>query len=207
MSCRLAQGFNAQCHTTNLILDGGNYMTDGKGGVFLTSRVYDWNRSMSREQVDSLLKQYLQAETIHVLDYAKSPNGEPADGTGHIDMFAKLLGECKVMVAETNDEPYKTATEKAAMYFSELGCGEGKYEVYRSRAWDDRGTWYTYTNSLIVNNTVIIPHYDNGDNAAAGAAYKAALPDYEIVGVNSESTIGMGGSIHCVTKEIPAFPL
>lgn len=202
--CKLAGTLGAGCFNTSLILDGGNYMTDGKGHAFLTRRVYEWNRAMSKEQVDDALRGYFAGQTIHMLDYA-TEGGGPADGTGHIDMFAKLLGDCKVMVAETQDEPYKTATEKAAAYFSELACGEGKYQVVRTKAWDDRGTWYTYTNSLIVNKTVIIPNYDDGDNEAAAAVYRAALPDYEIIGVNSESTIGMGGSIHCVTKEIPAF--
>lgn len=56
----------------------------------------------------------------------------------------------------------------------------------------------------MVNKTVIIPFDDDtAKNNAAVAAYKIALPDYEIVGVNSESTIVQGGSIHCITKEIP----
>ena len=32
---------------------------------------------------------------------------------------------------------------------------------------------------------------------------RAAMPGYQVVGVYSESTIVQGGSIHCVTREIP----
>ncbi|WP_394849495.1 agmatine deiminase family protein [Pendulispora brunnea] len=205
MSCKIATQLNAQCHTTSLILDGGNYMTDGKGNAFLSSRVYNWNSSLSRAQVDSLLKSYLGATTIHILDYAATSGGAPADGTGHIDMFAKLVGDCKVVVAQSTNEPYKSATDKAANYFANLSCGSGRYQVTRVKGWSSGGTWYTYTNSLIVNKTVIIPFYNsNTENQAAVQAYKSALPDYNVVGVNSEATIVEGGSIHCITKEIPS---
>lgn len=204
MSCRLASQLGAECYPTNLILDGGNYMTDGRGNVFLTSRVYDWNSSMSREQVDNLLKQYLHAETIHILDYAKNAQGQPADGTGHIDMFAKLVADCKVLVAQTSVEPYKRVTDAAAAYFANVPCGDGRYEVTRVKGWTQGRTWYTYTNSLMVNNSVIIPFYNRpADNEEAAATYRRVLPGYNVVGVLSESTIVVGGSIHCITKEIP----
>ena len=205
MSCRLAAEFDGDCHPTSLILDGGNYMTDGEGNAFLTSRVYDWNRSLPRDRVDELLRTYLGAKQIHILDYAKTPAGEPADGTGHIDMFAKLVGDCAVIVAQTANEPFKTVTDKAAAFFKGQPCGTGTYEVTRVQGWLQGATWYTYTNSLIVNETVVIPFYnDNRANRAAVRAYASAMPRYEVVGVNSESTIVVGGSIHCVTREIPA---
>ena len=204
MSCRLAEEFDGECHETSLILDGGNFMTDGEGNVFLTSRVYDWNRSLSRARVDQILRDYLGAERIHIFDYAKTSAGEPADGTGHIDMFAKLVGECAVVVAQTASQPFKPVTDKAAAYFEDLPCGTGTYEVTRVDGWLQGGAWYTYTNSLIVNDTVVIPFYDDDRaNRAAVSAYEAAMPDHEVVGVNSESTIVVGGSIHCVTRELP----
>ena len=206
MSCELAGVLEADCHTTSLILDGGNYMSDGKGNVFVTKRVYDWNRAIAPAKVDELLKTYLHANTLHVLDYAKNAAGQPADGTGHMDMFAKLVGACKVLVVETTAAPYKAVTDAAAAYFANLPCGEGNYQVTRVKGWLNGRTWYTYSNSLIVNKSVIIPFYnDTAKNEEAVATYKSVLPDYTIVGVLSESTIVQGGSIHCITKEIPAL--
>jgi agmatine deiminase len=207
MSCRLASQLGVPCHSTSLILDGGNYMTDGKGNVFLTKRIYDWNRSMSAAKVNELLKSHLGATTIHAVDYAKAPNGEPADGTGHLDMFAKLLAPCKVIVAQTNDQPYKAVTDAAAAYFANLSCGAGNYEVTRVKGWARGRTWYTYTNSLMVNKAVVIPFYSSvpaSENEEAKRTYERLLPGYTITGVLSESTIVQGGSIHCITKEIPA---
>jgi agmatine deiminase len=208
MSCSLADRLEAGCFRTSLILDGGNYMTDGKGHVFVTSRVYDWNNTVPRARVDEMLKRYLHANQLTVLDYAKNAQGQPADGTGHMDMFAKLIAECKVLVAQTNDVPFKAVTDRAAAVFASTPCAEGRnYEVIRVKGWLRGRTWYTYTNSLIVNRSVIIPFYDTrAENEVAKRAYEAALPGYRIVGVNSESTIVQGGSIHCITKEIPSLP-
>lgn len=203
--CQLAGTANAECYTTALILDGGNFMSDGTGNVFMTRRTYEWNTSMSEQQVDQNLRDYFGASTIHVFDYATS-GSKPADGTGHIDMFVKLLDECKVLIAETDQAPYKEPLQAAADYFSGLECGsDGEtYQVFRIPGWASDETWYTYTNSLIVNDTVIVPSYSGADNEGAREIYQGALPGYTVALVNTDASITSGGSVHCVTKEIPA---
>lgn len=205
--CSIAQQEGMECFSTELILDGGNLMSDGAGNIFMTTRTYDWNNHMTRDQVDALLRSYFGAETIHPLDYAKDSMGEPSDGTGHIDMFVKILDQCVVLVAETNDAPYRQPLEDAANYFGSLECAPGQtYTVHRVPGWvssRDGETWYTYTNSLIVNDVVIIPTYSSGPNNAAINIYQSARPDMKIVGVNTDESITLGGSIHCLTRQIP----
>lgn len=206
VSCRLADSLGAECHTTNLILDGGNFISDGEGNVFLTKRIYDWNRGMTQAEVDDALKAYLGAKKVHTVDYAKNASGEPADGTGHLDMFAKIIAKCSVVVVETPNEPFKTVTDRAAQFFAGLPCGGGTYRVNRVKGWVSGGTWYTYSNALMVNKSLIIPQYTgrDADNADAIARYESLLPGYTVVGVNTEELIRLGGSIHCITKDIPA---
>ncbi len=202
--CNVAKQFGMSCHTTDLILDGGNLMSDGHGNIFFTKRIYEWNRNMSKERVDELLKTYYGGKTLHAFDYA-SDNGYPADGTGHIDMFVKILGPCKVIVAQSDDAPFTAPLDKAAKYFGELECAPGKkYEVRRIPGWSNYGTWYTYTNSLIVNDRVLVPSYEGGQDEAAREIYNALRPDLQVVFIASDDSIGSGGSIHCITKEIPA---
>ncbi|HUU01492.1 MAG TPA: agmatine deiminase family protein [Myxococcota bacterium] len=202
--CEVASFAGASCYSTSLILDGGNLMTDGQGNLFMTKRIYDWNSGQTQAQVDQLLKNYYGVVNIYALDYAKDSWGDPADGTGHIDMFAKLLAPCKVLVAETSDQPFVTPLDDAAAFFAALQCAAGqKYQVYRISGWYSFGTWYTYTNSLIVNQTAIIPSYSGADNQQARQVYQAALPGYSVVLVDSDASITSGGSVHCITKEIP----
>jgi agmatine deiminase len=201
--CGLASTFSMRCYRNELILDGGNLMSDGKGNLFVTKRLYEWNSSLTQDRVDQILKSYFGAQKIHVFDYA-ARSGQPADGTGHIDMFAKIIGECKVLVASTDDEPFVAPLDKAAAYFEKLECKPGKtYDVYRIPAWVQGGTWYTYTNALVVNDRVLVPGYTGADNDVARGIYNQARPDLKVVFVTSDESITAGGSVHCITKEIP----
>ncbi|MCM2266321.1 MAG: agmatine deiminase family protein [Elusimicrobiales bacterium] len=191
-----------------IIMDGGNLMVDSQGTLFHTNRTYLWNSNMSREQVDAHLKNYLKVKKIVVFDYAGYP-GEPADGTGHIDMYVKLLNDNTVLLAVTENEPFKTACDKAMAWFKANKAPNGQpYKIITVKAWEDYGTWYTYTNSLLVNNVAILPSYSGhpAEEAAAKAAYEAGMPGVTVVPVNSDSSITSGGSIHCVTQTIPVLP-
>jgi len=187
-----------------IIMDGGNLMVDSKGTLFHTARTYLWNSNMSRETVDNHLKNYLKVKKIVTFDYAGYP-GEPADGTGHIDMFMKLLNDNTVLLAVTDDEPFKGNTEKALAWFKANKAPNGQpYKIVTVKGWAT-DAWYTYTNSLIVNSVAIIPSYSNsGEEANARAAYEAA--GYTVVPVNTDDSIRAGGSIHCVTQTIPGAP-
>ena len=81
------------------------------------------------------------------------------------------------------------------------------YRVITVKGWNESGTWYTYTNSLIVNKVAILPSYSGHpkEEAAAKAAYEAGMPGVTVVPVASDESIGAGGSIHCVTQTIPAL--
>lgn len=187
-----------------IILDGGNLMVDSKGNLFMTKRTYLWNPSYSKEQVDAELKTYFKVKNIYALDYAGYPD-YPADGTGHIDMFLKLLNDNTVLVSIADTEPFKSAAEKAISFFENMTAPNGApYKIIKVKGWSRYGTWYTYTNSLIVNNTVLMPSYSGADNAQGAAAYEAGMPGVTVIPINSDSSIRAGGSIHCVTQTIPA---
>ncbi|HOW89943.1 MAG TPA: agmatine deiminase family protein [Elusimicrobiales bacterium] len=190
---------------TDLVLDGGNVLVDSAGNLFMTVRTYAWNSGMSRDQVDSALKRYFNVKNIYTFDYAGYP-GEPADGTGHIDMFMKLLNDHTVLISLADTEPFKSNSEKALAFFRDRQAPDGEpYKIITVKGWAKSGTWYTYTNSLIVNNVAVIPSYSGSaqDNAAAKEAYEAGMRGVTVVQVPSDSSIKAGGSIHCVTQVIP----
>ena len=200
----LGRAKNIGVYGMPIIMDGGNLMVDSQGTLFHTNRTYLWNSNMSRDQVDNHLKNYLKVKKIVTFDYAGYP-GEPADGTGHIDMFVKLLNDNTVLLAVTEDEPFKTACDKARAWFKANKAPNGQpYKIITVKAWAT-DAWYTYTNSLVVNNVAIIPSYSvSTEEAKAKAAYEAA--GYTVVPVPSDDSIVAGGSIHCVTQTIPGAP-
>ena len=200
----LGRAKNIDVYGMPVIMDGGNLMVDSQGTLFHTNRTYLWNSNMSREAVDTHLKNYLKVKKIVTFDYAGYP-GQPADGTGHIDMFIKLLNDNTVLLAVTEDEPFKTACDKAMAWFKANKAPNGEpYKILTVKAWAT-DAWYTYTNSLVVNNVAIIPSYSvSTEEANAKAAYEQA--GYTVVPVPSDDSIVAGGSIHCVTQTIPGAP-
>lgn len=196
---------NISSYAMPLIYDGGNFMIDTEKNLFMTKRIYNWNADKSENEVNSLIEEYFNVGKIHAFDYAGYP-GYPADGTGHIDMFLKLLDDETILVAETADEPFKTASEKAISYFNSIKTPAGNnYKIVGIPGWQSDGTWYTYTNSLIINDVVIIPGYASfgAKNKMAEEIYQKAMPGKIIKSVNSDNSITSGGSIHCLTQQIP----
>ncbi|MDP2866656.1 MAG: agmatine deiminase family protein [Elusimicrobiota bacterium] len=200
----LGKAKNIGVYGMPIIMDGGNLLVDSKGTLFMTKRTYLWNSNMSEDQVNTHLKNYLKVKKIVTFDYAGYP-GEPADGTGHIDMYVKLLDDNTVLLAVTEDEPFKAACDKAMAWFKSNKAPNGQpYKILTVKAWAT-DAWYTYTNSLVVNNVAIIPSYSGStEEANAKAAYESA--GYTVVPVLSDDSIVAGGSIHCVTQTIPGAP-
>ena len=196
---------NVGVYAMPIIMDGGNLLMDSKGNLFMTKRTYLWNSNMSEEQVNNHLKNYLKAKNIIAFDYAGYP-GEPGDGTGHLDMFVKLLNDHTVLISVADPEPFKSNSEKAIASLKGRKVPDGEtYKIITVKAWYD-GAWYTYTNSLVVNNTAIISSFAGhpAEDAAAKAAYESA--GFNVVQVPSDSSIVAGGAVHCVTQTIPVLP-
>jgi agmatine deiminase len=203
-------------------MDGGNLMFDGSGNLFTTKVTYVWNKHLTRQEVNQELKVVFGVDQIHAFDYAKNAanSDRAADGTGHLDMFVKILAPCVVLVAEArpSDHAYWAVLNKAATYFSTLHCQTHHdmdkssitstfYQVFRVPGWEDRQRWYTYTNSLIVNDRVVVPSYDSAaDNDIALAVYNTAVPQLTVDFVHSEIAIQQGGAIHCLTRDVPRLP-
>lgn len=200
----LGKAKNIGVYGMPIIMDGGNLMVDSKGTLFMTRRTYLWNSNMSEDQVNTHLKNYLKVKKIVTFDYAGYP-GEPADGTGHIDMFIKLLDDNTVLLAVAAEEPYKTNSEKAMVWFKANKAPNGQpYRILTVKGWTD-GAWYTYTNSTLVNKVAIIPSFSgSAEEGNARAAYESA--GFTVVPVLSDDSIVSGGSIHCVTQTIPGEP-
>jgi agmatine deiminase len=71
--------------------------------------------------------------------------------------------------------------------------------------WGVSRIWPSYTNALTVNHRVLVPVYGFPDrDAAALAVYRQVMPDHEIIGINAHIAANAGGTVHCLTMQIPA---
>jgi len=194
----------------NLIQTGGNLFIDGHGTAFSSNLIIDENPTKTEAEIDTIMNKFLGVDR-----YIKLTN-LPYDGIHHIDMHMKLLDEETLLVGEypsgVADGPQIEANLQYVLHNFQTCFGK-PFKVVRipmppdalGRYPDTGGDYRTYTNSIIINKTVIIPTYEYQYDTTAYRIYSEAMPGYNIVGINSNSIIPSLGAIHCIVKEVGAF--
>lgn len=153
---------------------GGNYMTDGQGIAISTTLVWEENLGYTHEQINQMVHDYLGINTYHVVP---DVNGDYIE---HIDCWGKYLTPDVIMIRQVppSDSQYDEI-EAAVDYFeSQTSCYGTPYNVARVYTPNDE----PYTNSLILNNKVLVPIMGGQWDDDAIASYQAAMPGYEVLG-------------------------
>ena len=193
----------------DLNLEGGNLSSDGDGTCFLTRAHQLRNLPLWPYQVDEILYDYFGCEQVIWL--------EPLVGerTGHHDMFCKLLTADTFIVGEytaAQDAENAAILDRNAQRLAAARNRHGDpFHVVRvpmpdpGDSWWSGTVWRTYTNSILVNDLVLVPTYadETSQEAAALAVYESVLPAATVMSVDSDDIITEGGAIHCVTRTRP----
>jgi agmatine/peptidylarginine deiminase len=176
----------------NVIATGGNYMCDGLGVGSSTDLVYVENPTQTPAQINEKMQNYLGIDTFQVV---ADPN--ISSTIDHIDCWSKFLAPDKILIRQTlPSDPEYSALEAAAAYWASQTCSYGyNYRVFRVKTPQDQ----PYTNSVILNNKVLVPFMNSAWDDSAKAVYEAAMPGYTIKGF-----IGQGSTpwistdaLHC----------
>ena len=228
---KVAEYFNMNMHNTtqapwDLMATGGNFMSDGMGTAFSSELIVDENSGgyawegfdgnvyypdHTIEEINNTLEEFMGIDNYIIMENL------PYDGIHHIDMHMKLLNEETLLIAEypegIADGPQIEANIQYVLenYNSAFGT---PYEVIRipsppsssGNYPDNNGYYRTYTNSVFVNNTVLVPFYRTEYDTIAQRIYEQALPGYNVVGIDvdnqGENLISYSGAIHCITHSV-----
>jgi hypothetical protein len=137
----------------------------------------------------------------------------PFDGIHHIDMHMRLLDEETLMVGQyppgVADGPQIEANLQYVLdnFTSAYGT---PFKVVRiiqppdflNRYPNQNGDYRTYTNSVLVNKTILVPAYEEKYDTTAFRIYRENFPGYKVVGIDCNDIIKLSGALHCITKEI-----
>ncbi len=171
----------------NVIHTGGNYMTDGMGISSSSQLVWEENPTLSHTQINQMFQNYLGINTYHVV---QDPNNTYID---HIDCWGKFLDVDKVLIREVPPSHAQyDEIEATAAYYASQTCSYGTpFQVFRVYTPNDQ----PYTNSIILNEKVLVPITGSSWDDEALAAYQEAMPGYEVLGFTGswEST----DALHC----------
>ncbi len=198
----------------DLVADGGNLVTDGRGTCFLTRGILRKNER-SREALERELNDKLGCSQSVFLTAPKH-----LDPLQHVDtMLAFTDAENAVLSMPTLYEGDLGAEYQNVRRLLELG-----YRVHRIPR---KTASITYTNVLVTRKHVYVPQYEvykvetgagrgpsravtraadddvTHDNRTALAVFGRLYPDRQVVGVDSNETIDTLGSWHCISHELP----
>ncbi len=213
--------------TDDFVMEGGAFHVDGEGTV-LTTRMCllspGRNPHLTEAQIEDKLKAYLNVQKVLWIDDGIDPD----ETTGHIDDIACFARPGEVVCLFTDDpkHPFYEATQKAYEQLSNMTDAKGRrlkvhklcctknsvtlpehYDIEQS---DDAKARLTgdvciasYANFLICNDAVIVPQYDDINDALAIEQLEKVFPQHQVVGVRTKEIVFGGGNIHCITQQQP----
>lgn len=212
----------------DIVLEGGNIMSDGNGTIFLVKDALvndNRNPGLSTEEAERRLKESTGAKQVVWI-----PRGLVNDETGgHIDNILAFADKKTVIISWTDDpeNPQYEVVREVEEIIKEIRNADGEFykivhlpvaPIYYRSAEDSSEITYdkdsfsrseglaileTYINFSLVNGAVIVPQfgYDELDAEAIGVL-KNVFPDRDVIPFFSrEASLG-GGGLHCLTKHI-----
>ena len=187
---------------------GGNFMVDGFGTGFASKLVEMENSWHTAAHIDSIFFRFCGIQIGRMVKMTVLPY----DGIHHIDMHMKLLDEETLMVGQYPTGIADGPQIELNIQFIQnnyLNCYGRPYKIVRipmppnsNGQYPPNSSYFTYTNSLIVNKTVLVPIYGFPLDTTAMRIYRENMPGYNVIGYDCNTIIPAGGAIHCITKEI-----
>ncbi len=210
-----AEGFDAGCSLIvhdDFVLEGGSIENDGKGTILLTSScLLNSNRNghLSEGQIESKLAEHLGAKRFLRLDHGHL-DGDDTDG--HIDTLARFCDEFTICYVQCNDrkDPHYEGLKRMENQLMSFRTADGR--PYRlvplpmaEPVFDAEGRRLpaTYANFLILNKAVLVPVYGSKNDWEALGTINGLFPGRTVTGINCSSLIKQGGSLHCISMQIP----
>lgn len=198
------------------VLEGGAVEVDGRGTLLATrSSILDpaRNPGVLESQVDAVLAQVLGATNVIWLDGAFGGSVEITDM--HIDGFARFADPYTIVTMSEASLLYwgLSAADVATLNAATDVDGNPYAFVELPLTANDVVTTYgydmgfkgSYVNFYTGNSVVLMPTYNDPNDAVAQAILAAHYPGRTVVGIDVRNLYRWGGMVHCVTQQQPAL--
>jgi agmatine deiminase len=192
--------------------EGGSVVMDGNGTLMACkSSILNNNRNpgMTQAKAESIFTKYLGQTNFIWLD------GQAGlDITDqHIDGFAIFGNQNTIVTMEQNDlldydvkqsdiNKLYAAKKKDGTAYSFLKLPLTQNNVVTTNR-INLGYKGSYINYYIANNKVLVPNYNDPNDAVANAKIQTLYPTKTVVGIDVRNLYENGGMVHCVTQQQP----
>jgi agmatine deiminase len=199
----------AEINDCGWVLEGGSVDVDGTGWALTTAQCLlheNRNPNLSKAQIVEKLRDQLG---IHQLVWLG--DGLANDHTdGHIDNLARFIAPGVAIVPEARD----ANDPNAAVYLDARKCLiDAGLEVVVAPSVglleneDGDAIPASYMNFIIANEAVIVPIYGTKWDDVAIKEMEPYFPGRRVIGLRANHILTGGGSFHCITQQVPAWPL
>ncbi len=200
-----ANQMNWEIQNLPLYWTGGNFMTDGYGMGFSTELMVNEN-NVDTDEFVNIIQEYLNVDNYYIFD---NPNEESIQ---HIDCLAKLVNSETIIIKQIPESsPEYECMEDFAQSFYDLNTFYNRpFKIHRILCPEiNGGSWEwnpvaAYTNSLILNNKILVPQYGIPEDEQALGTYAEAMPGYDVIGF--DDTFGSPwyseDALHCRTMGV-----
>ncbi len=199
---------------SSMILEGGSMELDGNGTLMATkSAIINPNRNpnLTQSQIEELMTINLGVTNFIWLDGVAGL--EITDM--HIDGFARFHDSSTIVTMETSDLLYweVPASDIDILYNAQNIDGIAYNFIFLPLSANNVITTWgqnlgykgSYVNYYIGNTVVLVPIYNDPNDAVAISKLQTIYPERTVVGIDVRNLFSQGGMIHCVTQQQPYY--
>lgn len=196
-----------------VIVEGGAIETNGRG-TLLTSEeclmhpdIQVRNPNFTKTDYEAVFKEYLGITNVIWLG-----NGIEGDDThGHIDDLCRFVNEDTIVTIvemDPTDSNYKPLQDNLKrLQNAKLENGKSPVIVVlpmpKKILFEGLVLPASYANFLILNNSVLVPTFNDSKDRIALNILSECFPDREIIGISATDLIWGFGTLHCLSQQIP----
>lgn len=194
-----------------MINEGGSVEVDGQGVLMACKSSIlnkNRNRGMTLQGAEAIFTKYLGISKFIWLEGKAG-----LDITDmHIDGFARFANPSTIITMNAADLDYwqVPAADVDKLYAATDKKGVAYNFVKVPLTKNDVVTTYgknlgkaSYINYYIANNRVLVPNYNDPNDAVANEIIQKLYPGKKVVGIDCRNLFANGGMVHCVTQQQP----
>ncbi len=195
--------FNADETPYQWIHTGGNFLPDGQGIAYSSDLVLRENSGKTGLEISRWADVFFGIHDYRIV------NRLLYDTIHHLDMHLRLLDEETIAVGTypegVADGPWIEDNIRHLQHHYRTQSGN-PYRILRLQMppqngqYPPVGDYRTYTNSVFINGTILVPTYETQYDTTALRLYRDYYPGYNVVGINCNDMISALGALHCITQ-------
>jgi agmatine deiminase len=194
-----------------IVLEGGSIDVNGRGTLLTTEACLlnpNRNPQLTRAQIEQFLRDYLGVR--HILWLGDGIVGDDTDG--HIDDLARFVDPSTVVTVRESDPRDDNYARLQANYerLKQMSDQDGRalrvvtLPMPAAVFYEDQRLPASYANFYIANGVVLVPVFDDPNDAVALRTLQELFPRRRIVGIGARELVWGLGAFHCVTQQQPA---